>query len=55
MVIGPARAQSDGDISAALDAARELVQNGAKPRAAARVVAKLTGMGANALYRALTE
>jgi 16S rRNA (cytidine1402-2'-O)-methyltransferase len=39
----------------ALDALRELVGAGAKPRPAARVVATLTGVGANELYRELTS
>jgi 16S rRNA (cytidine1402-2'-O)-methyltransferase len=38
----------------AADAVRLLVDAGAKPREAARVVASLTGASANALYRALT-
>ena len=37
----------------ALIALRELIDAGARPRAAAGVVAKLTGLGANELYRAL--
>jgi 16S rRNA (cytidine1402-2'-O)-methyltransferase len=39
----------------ALGALRELVAAGAKPRPAAAVVAKLTGVGANELYRGLTS
>jgi 16S rRNA (cytidine1402-2'-O)-methyltransferase len=39
----------------ALEALRELVQSGARPRAAAAAVAKLTGLGANELYRELTR
>jgi 16S rRNA (cytidine1402-2'-O)-methyltransferase len=38
----------------ALDAVRELVQAGARPRRAATVVAKLTGVATNELYRELT-
>jgi 16S rRNA (cytidine1402-2'-O)-methyltransferase len=53
LVVGPAPA-SEPDIGPALDALRRLVDAGAKPRAAASVVAELTGTGANALYRALT-
>ena len=34
---------------------RRLVDAGAKPRPAAGVVAELTGVPANALYKALTE
>ena len=40
--------------SPALDALRRLVAAGAKPRPAAAVVAELTGVSANALYRGLT-
>jgi 16S rRNA (cytidine1402-2'-O)-methyltransferase len=39
----------------ALGALRDLVAVGAKPRPAAAAVAKLTGVGANELYRALTS
>jgi 16S rRNA (cytidine1402-2'-O)-methyltransferase len=39
----------------ALGALRELIDAGAKPRPAAAAVAKLTGVGANELYRALTS
>jgi 16S rRNA (cytidine1402-2'-O)-methyltransferase len=53
LVIGPAPAHRDGDVDAAVEAARELVAAGARPRPAARVVAKLTGASANAVYRAL--
>jgi len=34
---------------------RRLIDAGAKPRPASSVVASLTGVKANALYRALTE
>jgi 16S rRNA (cytidine1402-2'-O)-methyltransferase len=55
LVIGPAQAEEHGeDISFAVDALRHLVQSGARPRAAATVVAALTGTRANDLYRALT-
>jgi 16S rRNA (cytidine1402-2'-O)-methyltransferase len=53
LVVGPAPA-AEPDIGPALEALRRLVDAGAKPRAAASVVAELTGTGANALYRALT-
>jgi 16S rRNA (cytidine1402-2'-O)-methyltransferase len=53
LVVGPARAAA-GDIAPAVDAVRRLVDAGAKPRAAASVVAELTGFSANTLYRALT-
>jgi 16S rRNA (cytidine1402-2'-O)-methyltransferase len=54
LVIGPAAA-AEGDADAALDAVRRLVEAGARPRAAAGVVAELTGARANALYRDLTS
>ncbi len=55
LVIGGAPRREDADLVPALDAVRRLVDAGARPRAAATVVAELTGVGANALYRALTE
>jgi 16S rRNA (cytidine1402-2'-O)-methyltransferase len=57
LVIGPARARGgarDPDLTIAVDALRRLVQAGARPRAAASVVAALTGTRANDLYRSLT-
>ncbi|MEX2449162.1 MAG: 16S rRNA (cytidine(1402)-2'-O)-methyltransferase [Solirubrobacterales bacterium] len=55
LVIGPASADDhDKDVGFAVDALRHLVQSGARPRAAASVVAALTGTRANDLYRALT-
>ena len=54
LVIGAAPSEA-GDLGPALDAVRRLVEAGAKPRVAAGVVAELTGVSANALYRALTE
>jgi 16S rRNA (cytidine1402-2'-O)-methyltransferase len=42
------------DTAFAVDALRRLVQSGARPRAAAGVVAALTGTRANELYRELT-
>jgi len=55
LVIAPAQDERhDEDISFAVDALRHLVQSGARPRAAATVVAALTGTRANDLYRALT-
>jgi len=53
LVLGPAPA-TEVDLSAPLQALRRLVQSGAKPRPAAGVVAELTGVSANALYRLLT-
>lgn len=54
LVIGGADAAT-GDLRAATDAVRRLVESGARRRAAAAVVAELTGTSANALYRALTD
>ena len=55
LVIGPAQDDDHAeDIGFAVDALRHLVQSGARPRAAASVVAALTGTRANDLYRALT-
>jgi 16S rRNA (cytidine1402-2'-O)-methyltransferase len=55
LVVGPAASEEhEGDIGFAVDALRHLVQSGARPRAAASVVAALTGTRANDLYRALT-
>ncbi|HEV3047764.1 MAG TPA: 16S rRNA (cytidine(1402)-2'-O)-methyltransferase [Solirubrobacteraceae bacterium] len=56
VVVGAARARAadaraTGEAVAAVD---ELVRAGAKPRAAAGAVARLTGLRANELYRALT-
>ena len=53
LVLGPVRAHSDEE--AGVEALRRLVEAGAKPRPAAGVVAELTGVSANALYRALTS
>jgi 16S rRNA (cytidine1402-2'-O)-methyltransferase len=53
LVVGPAPAV-EGDLGPALQALRRLIDAGAKPRPAARVVADLTGVSANALYKALT-
>lgn len=55
LVIAPAADEEhDRDVGFAVDALRHLVQSGARPRAAASVVAALTGTRANDLYRALT-
>jgi 16S rRNA (cytidine1402-2'-O)-methyltransferase len=55
LVIAPASSEEhDQDVGFAVDALRHLVQSGARPRAAASVVAALTGTRANDLYRALT-
>jgi 16S rRNA (cytidine1402-2'-O)-methyltransferase len=55
LVVGGAPAEDDEAPAQALEAVRSLVAAGAKPRAAASVVADLTGGSANALYRALTS
>jgi 16S rRNA (cytidine1402-2'-O)-methyltransferase len=54
LVIGGAPV-SEPELAPALAALRQLVAAGAKPRAASTVVASLTGVKANALYRALTQ
>ncbi len=56
LVIGPASDPHDpaGDYAFAVDALRSLVRSGAKPRAAASIVAALTGVSANDLYTGLT-
>lgn len=55
VVIAPAATRSTtADVGFAVDALRRLVQSGARPRAAASVVAALTGTRANDLYRGLT-
>jgi 16S rRNA (cytidine1402-2'-O)-methyltransferase len=55
LVIGPASRSREGDDGPALEALMRLVEAGAKPRAAAAVVAELTGVSANRLYRLLTN
>ena len=52
VVVGGAPAVA-GDLATGVDAVRRLVEAGAKPRAAAGVVAELTGTSKNALYRTL--
>jgi 16S rRNA (cytidine1402-2'-O)-methyltransferase len=55
LVIGPAETPGHGqDMALAVEALKRLVQSGARPRAAATVVATLTGTRANDLYKALT-
>jgi len=54
VVIGGAPPDAAVDTGPALEALRRLVEAGAKPRPAAAVVAELTGLSANALYRGLT-
>ena len=56
LVVGPAPAAAEGDPSPeAVAAVAKLVRAGAKPRAAASVVASLTGTSANRLYAAHAE
>jgi 16S rRNA (cytidine1402-2'-O)-methyltransferase len=55
VVIAPSRKRANApDTAFAVDALRRLVQAGARPRAAAQVVAALTGTRPNDLYRELT-
>ena len=57
LVVGPSSSPGSraAPAASAVEALRRLVEAGAQPRKAARVVAELTGESANALYRALTE
>ena len=57
LVVGPSSAPGSAAAPAAsaVEALRRLVEAGAQPRKAARVVAELTGESANALYGALTD
>jgi 16S rRNA (cytidine1402-2'-O)-methyltransferase len=54
LVIGGAD-EVAGELDGAVAAVRTLVDAGAKPRTAAQVVAELTGLKANALYRAALD
>ena len=54
LVLGPSTEGGEPDADEAIDAVRRLVAAGAKPRAAAKVVAELTGVATNALYRAVS-
>jgi 16S rRNA (cytidine1402-2'-O)-methyltransferase len=54
LVVGAA-SEAEAPLEPALDALQRLVEAGAKPRPAAGVVAELTGVPANTLYRALTS
>ncbi len=54
LVVGGAP-EGEGDLAGAVEALRRLVDAGARPRPAAGVVAGLTGVAANALYRALVD
>jgi 16S rRNA (cytidine1402-2'-O)-methyltransferase len=55
LVVAPATAGPAGELDTAVAALQRLVDAGAKPRPAAGVVAELTGLSANTLYRALTD
>jgi 16S rRNA (cytidine1402-2'-O)-methyltransferase len=55
VVAGAADTGADADMDAAVDALAKLVDAGAKPRPAAGVVAQLTGLAPNAVYRAWTS
>ncbi len=56
LVLGPSSEPAPGEgPPAGLDQLRRLVEAGAKPRVAAKVIAEMTGASANELYRALTE
>ena len=54
LVVGPATAKTV-DLARPLQHLQKLVAAGAKPRPAAAVIAALTGVSANALYKALTD
>jgi 16S rRNA (cytidine1402-2'-O)-methyltransferase len=54
LVVGGA-SEGTGEEDVAVDAVRRLVEAGARTRAAASVVAELTGVPANALYKAVGE
>ncbi len=54
LVVGPADAQAL-ELDAAVLALREIVAAGARARPAAAAIARLTGLGANALYDGLTR
>jgi 16S rRNA (cytidine1402-2'-O)-methyltransferase len=56
LVVGGAPdAGADADVGAAVSALTRLVEAGAKPRPAAGVVAELTGLTPNAVYRAWSQ
>jgi 16S rRNA (cytidine1402-2'-O)-methyltransferase len=55
LVVGAATGADGPDLAPALAAVRRLIDAGAKPRPAAAVVAELTGVSANAIYRALND
>jgi 16S rRNA (cytidine1402-2'-O)-methyltransferase len=55
LVCAPAEDRGGVELEAALAALRELIEAGARPRAAAGALARVTGVPANDLYRALTR
>ncbi len=55
LVLGAAARSAEPEREPAIAALRELVDSGARPRAAAGVLARLTGIAANELYRELTR
>jgi 16S rRNA (cytidine1402-2'-O)-methyltransferase len=55
LVVGPPAAAAEPELDAAVEALRRLVDAGARPRPAAGVVSRLTGIPANRLYRALSR
>jgi 16S rRNA (cytidine1402-2'-O)-methyltransferase len=55
VVVVGAAPEGEADLGPALDALARLVDAGARARPAAGVVAQLTGVSANALYRGLME
>ena len=55
VLVGGGAPDTEPELAPALDALRRLVEAGARARPASSVVAGLTGVKANALYRALME
>jgi 16S rRNA (cytidine1402-2'-O)-methyltransferase len=55
VVVVGAAPEGDSELGPALDALARLVEAGARARPAAGVVAEMTGVSANALYRALQD
>jgi 16S rRNA (cytidine1402-2'-O)-methyltransferase len=55
VIAGAPDAGPDADVEVAVAALARLVDAGAKPRPAAGVVAELTGLAPNAVYRGWTE
>jgi 16S rRNA (cytidine1402-2'-O)-methyltransferase len=55
LVVGAAAGEDQAARGAAIEAVHELIDAGARPRAAASAVARLTGLAANDLYRSSTR